>query len=108
MSVATSVVMSAVRSVLDVSDLAEAACRTADPEVFFPETPAAVQEAKRLCTGCPFRAPCLAGAVERREPWGVWGGEWFERGEIVAAKRPRGRPRKDAPAWGSRGASVGP
>jgi WhiB family redox-sensing transcriptional regulator len=26
----------------------------------------------------------------------VWGGEIFERGVIVARKRPRGRPRKDA------------
>src|SRR5579875_3538069 len=36
----------------------------------------------------------FAGAVERREPWGVWGGELFLRGEIVPRKRPRGRPRK--------------
>jgi WhiB family redox-sensing transcriptional regulator len=25
----------------------------------------------------------------------VWGGEIFERGAIIARKRPRGRPRKD-------------
>jgi AT hook motif. len=41
---------------------------------------------------------CLASAIERREPWGVWGGEIFERGAVVARKRPRGRPRKDASA----------
>ncbi|MFD8998611.1 WhiB family transcriptional regulator, partial [Streptomyces abikoensis] len=22
-----------------------------------------------------MRAACLAGAMDRREPWGVWGGE---------------------------------
>jgi WhiB family redox-sensing transcriptional regulator len=44
---------------------------------------------------CPARLACLAGALERREPWGVWGGEIFERGVIIARKRPRGRPRKD-------------
>jgi WhiB family redox-sensing transcriptional regulator len=33
--------------------------------------------------------------LERGEPWGVWGGEIFERGAVVARKRPRGRPRKD-------------
>jgi hypothetical protein len=44
---------------------------------------------------CPLQQECLAGAVARREPWGVWGGEVFEQGEIVARKRRPGRPRKD-------------
>ena len=71
------------------------ACRT-DPELFFAETPADVELAKALCVDCPIRRACLAGALERREPWGVWGGELFVRGVIVPRKRPRGRPRKDA------------
>ena len=29
-------------------------------------------------------AECLAGAIERAEPWGVWGGEIFERGGRTA------------------------
>lgn len=69
-------------------------CRANDPEVFFAESPEDVESAKALCTACPVRAACLAGAIERREPWGVWGGELFVRGEVVARKRPRGRPRK--------------
>ena len=69
-------------------------CRT-DPELFFAESPADVELAKALCADCPVRKSCLAGALERREPWGVWGGELFVRGEIVARKRPRGRPRKN-------------
>ena len=36
------------------------------------------------------------GALERREPWGVWGGELLLRGIVVPRKRPRGRPRKVA------------
>jgi WhiB family redox-sensing transcriptional regulator len=40
------------------------------------------------------RAHCLAGALRRREPWGVWGGELLVRGVVVPRKRPRGRPRK--------------
>jgi WhiB family redox-sensing transcriptional regulator len=28
----------------------------------------------------------------------VWGGEIFERGTVIARKRPRGRPRKTAVA----------
>jgi WhiB family transcriptional regulator, redox-sensing transcriptional regulator len=66
-----------------------------DPDLFFAESPADVEYAKDLCRSCPARLACLAGALERREPWGVWGGELFLRGEIVPRKRPRGRPRKD-------------
>src|ERR671930_161997 len=72
-------------------------CRT-DPELFFAEAPADVELAKALCLDCPIRRACLAGALERKEPWGVWGGELFVRGVIVPRKRPRGRPRKNADA----------
>jgi len=54
--------------------------------------------AKSFCTDCPVRAACLAGALDRGEPWGVWGGEIFERGAVIARKRPRGRPRKEVAA----------
>jgi WhiB family transcriptional regulator, redox-sensing transcriptional regulator len=67
---------------------------TDDPELFFAEAPEDVEYAKGMCRGCPARLACLSGAIERREPWGVWGGELFLRGEIVPRKRPRGRPRK--------------
>lgn len=70
---------------------------TEDPELFFAEAPADVETAKALCQGCRARAQCLQGALERREPWGVWGGELLLRGTIVPRKRPRGRPRKDDP-----------
>ncbi len=66
-----------------------------DPDLFFAESPEDVECAKDLCRSCPARLACLAGALERREPWGVWGGQLFLRGEIVPRKRPRGRPRKD-------------
>jgi WhiB family transcriptional regulator, redox-sensing transcriptional regulator len=68
---------------------------TDDPDLFFAESPQDVECAKDLCRSCPARMACLTGALERREPWGVWGGELFLRGEIVPRKRPRGRPRKD-------------
>jgi len=69
-------------------------CRKVDPDTFFAEAPADVEAAKALCRDCPVREMCLAGALERREPWGVWGGELFVAGVVVAHKRPRGRPRK--------------
>jgi WhiB family redox-sensing transcriptional regulator len=67
---------------------------TEEPELFFAESPQGVEQAKAMCRGCPARLACLAGALERREPWGVWGGELLMRGAIVPRKRPRGRPRK--------------
>jgi WhiB family transcriptional regulator, redox-sensing transcriptional regulator len=69
-------------------------CRVNDPELWFAESPADVEFAKSLCRTCPVREACLAGALERREPWGVWGGELFIAGVVVPRKRPRGRPRK--------------
>ena len=69
-------------------------CRSGDADLWFAEAPAELERAKYLCGDCPVRASCLAGALARRETWGVWGGEIFEKGVIVERKRPRGRPRK--------------
>ncbi|HEY5822618.1 MAG TPA: WhiB family transcriptional regulator [Propionibacteriaceae bacterium] len=80
-------------SVLEPSPV-EWPCRVADPELFFAESPADVEQAKAMCLDCPVREMCLVGALDRREPWGVWGGELFVGGVVVARKRPRGRPRK--------------
>jgi len=80
-------------TVVPAARSAELPC-TDDPELFFAESPQDVETAKALCVGCAARMQCLAGAMERREPWGVWGGELFLRGQIVPRKRPRGRPRK--------------
>jgi WhiB family redox-sensing transcriptional regulator len=63
-------------------------------DVFFSPEPQDIARAKRLCLSCPALIPCLEGALERREPWGVWGGQLFVNGTIVATKRRRGRPPK--------------
>ena len=73
-------------------------CRVNDPELWFAESPSDVEFAKVLCKDCPVQQMCLTGALERREPWGVWGGELFLQGAVIPRKRPRGRPRKDATA----------
>jgi len=70
-------------------------CHRVDPDLFFAESPVDVERAKALCLGCPLQTSCLAEALERREPWGVWGGQLVLQGVIVPRKRPRGRPRKD-------------
>lgn len=71
-------------------------CQTHQADLWFSDTPIGLEEAKARCAPCPLRADCLAGALARREPWGVWGGEILERGVVIGRKRPRGRPRKEA------------
>ena len=90
-------------ALIDANQLARPAesdipCRAYDAELWFAESPADVELAKSLCGACPVRKACLASALSREEPWGVWGGELFVHGAIVARKRPRGRPRKNAVA----------
>lgn len=67
-----------------------------EPDLFFAEYPRPLERAKELCAGCCMRELCLAGALERREPYGVWGGEIVVHGQVVAHKRGRGRPRLSA------------
>ena len=73
-------------------------CQGVDPEWFFAEVPDVIEDAKRVCQPCPARLGCLRGALMRREPHGVWGGELFQNGVVVERKRPRGRPRKVRPS----------
>jgi len=72
-----------------------AAGSTPPTELFFSDELPAIRAAKAICATCPLVDPCLTGAVERREPWGVWGGQLFKDGKVLAVKRPRGRPPKD-------------
>ena len=60
--------------------------------LFFSEEFVDIQRAKAICSTCTSKVDCLSGALERSEPWGVWGGELLEEGRICATKRPRGRP----------------
>ena len=66
---------------------------SSDPELFFADSPEDVLRAKALCQVCPVQSACLAEALQRGEPYGVWGGALFLRGAVIAGKKPRGRPR---------------
>jgi WhiB family transcriptional regulator, redox-sensing transcriptional regulator len=79
---------------------AEARCAdtsSALVDLFFSEQLDDILRAKAFCVECPVREACLDAAVERREPWGVWGGELFANGKVLANKRRRGRPPKVRP-----------
>jgi WhiB family redox-sensing transcriptional regulator len=55
--------------------VALAACRDADPEVFFSNGDAAgTAVALRICAGCPVAEECLEWALLARASFGVWGG----------------------------------
>jgi WhiB family redox-sensing transcriptional regulator len=56
-----------------------AACRTAEPELFFPisaEGPSVIDaaRAKRICASCPVRSQCLDYAQATHQKYGIWGG----------------------------------
>jgi WhiB family redox-sensing transcriptional regulator len=56
-----------------------AACRDADPGLFFPAASRTHHEkqvtaAKSLCHSCPMRQPCLTRALQLNESEGIWGG----------------------------------
>ena len=56
-----------------------AACRFADPELFFPMSPSGpsldqIERARAICATCPVRRECLQFALATRQAHGVWGG----------------------------------
>ena len=80
-----------------ISTLAVARCADGNgtlTPLFFSDHVLDIARAKAMCSQCPLQFGCLQGALEREEPWGVWGGELLSGGRIVANKRPCGRPPK--------------
>jgi WhiB family transcriptional regulator, redox-sensing transcriptional regulator len=56
-----------------------AACRSADPDLFFPISSTGrsleeTAEARAICARCPVRPQCLAFALRTRQVHGIWGG----------------------------------
>jgi WhiB family transcriptional regulator, redox-sensing transcriptional regulator len=78
----------------------EAACRDADPDLFFPDSEvlAQVKTAKLICRGCPVRLTCLSWALASGQEAGVWGGlTEGERRGLPRHGRPSLLPRTPAP-----------
>lgn len=69
-----------------------AACRSVDPEIFFPaavqgrEYEQQVSVAKTVCAGCPVRAACLSWALAH-QPDGIAGGMTEHERRIELARR---------------------
>jgi WhiB family transcriptional regulator, redox-sensing transcriptional regulator len=61
----------------DASWRDDAACRDADPELFFPgiRSPwTQVKTAKLICRSCPVTTTCLSWALASGQEYGIWGG----------------------------------
>jgi len=65
-----------------------AACRSVDPELFFPVSATGksleqATEAKRICAGCRVQRECLSFALRTRQAYGIWGGTTEEERAIA-------------------------
>ena len=64
-----------------------AACRTADPDIFFPVSAHGpgeedIAQAKEVCAQCPVRRQCLQFALATHQMHGVWGGTTEEERQL--------------------------
>lgn len=60
--------------------------------LFFSDDAVDLARAKAICSRCTLAEACLAGALERAEHYGVWGGHLVMDGVIVEDRPRRGRP----------------
>jgi WhiB family redox-sensing transcriptional regulator len=70
-----------------------AACRDADPDLFFPlgtsgASVPQIEEAKQICQTCPVCRPCLRWALDHADD-GVWGGTTEEERRMHRRSRTR-------------------
>jgi WhiB family redox-sensing transcriptional regulator len=63
-----------------------ALCSQVDPEAFFPERGGSTREAKRICGRCEVAVPCLAKAIEIKDPFGVRGGLSERQRRVLISK----------------------
>lgn len=66
-----------------------AACRSADPELFFPISASGpafrqIAEAKAVCCACPVQQECLTFALTTGQAHGVWGGMSEQERRLMA------------------------
>ena len=83
-----------------------AACRDADPELFFapgddyavPAAAAQVAVARAVCHGCPVRFECLTWVVESGEDFGLWAATTPDERRAIRRNRFAGLPDPDIDA----------
>lgn len=82
-------------------DWEQAPCRQIDdPDAMFPTAHTVAESGvtfprhtdvdallRATCDRCPFRGPCVEGAVQCAEPWGLWGGRAVVHGKAYPVRR---------------------
>ena len=76
----------------------DAACASADPEVFHPGQGQGSEAAKKICAACEVRPQCLADAIANDEREGIWGGLTKQERRKLARARNWAEGRKLEPA----------
>jgi WhiB family redox-sensing transcriptional regulator len=71
-----------------------AACRDAEPEVFFPISATAasrdtISRAKAVCASCPVQSQCLTYALRHRQEQGSWGGQTEDERRLLSRRLAR-------------------
>lgn len=81
-----------------VPDLPDAACNQPgmDPDWWYPTRGEDAYRAKSVCNTCPHQIECLAGALERRETYGIWGGRSENERRRIRRDISRGVPLEQA------------
>lgn len=80
---------------VDLLPTRKARCADGDgglTHLFFSDDAVDLARAKAICGRCTLAEACLAGALERAEHYGVWGGHLVMDGVIVEDRPRRGRP----------------
>lgn len=76
-----------------------AACRTEDPELFWPAAERnpwdqqQIEKAKAVCNACPVKADCLEWALANEPDEGVWGAHTGRERSELRARRQRHAPK---------------
>lgn len=75
----------------------QAACRSTDPELFFPVGSTGpvleeIQAAKAVCARCPVSQACLQFALDTNQDTGIWGGTTEEERRRLRRSRVAIRP----------------
>jgi WhiB family transcriptional regulator, redox-sensing transcriptional regulator len=90
----------------------QAACQSADPELFFPisaldASAPDIARAKAICSRCGVRPQCLAHAMESGPLQGIWGGTTEDDRRRLRGRATRAKRRRMAPVAPSRRTRVG-
>jgi WhiB family redox-sensing transcriptional regulator len=74
----------------------DAACSTADPELFFPVSSSGpalrqVAQAKAICARCLIRQACLGYALDAGPVQGIWGGTMEAERQLLRQRECKAR-----------------